>query len=77
MLLMSLFWGQTALTESGILPLIMGVLSITLAGGLLTGVFESKVIPDEELSRLASRTFLAMLVIFLIASVLIFLIVYV
>lgn len=80
MLLMSLWMGQTALTESGVLSLTMGVLSVTLAGlggGILSGLFEPEAIPDEEMSTLASRTILAMLAIGLIAFLLIFLVPYV
>lgn len=75
MLVMSLWMGQTALTEPGVLSLAWGVGSVTLAGfggGMLSGLFEPKAIPDEELGTLASRIILLMVGISLVASLLIF-----
>jgi|APHM01.1.fsa_nt_gi hypothetical protein len=64
MLIVSLWMGQTALTESGLLSVAWGVACITLtclSGAILSGVSEPEAIPDEELSPLASRILIAML----------------
>ena len=74
MLLMSLWMGQTALTESRTVSLAMGISAVTLAffgGGLLSGHFEPETIPDEKMSPLASRVLVAMLVVGVIAFLLI------
>jgi hypothetical protein len=76
MLVMSLWMGQTALTESGLFSVAWGVASITLtclSGTILAGVYEPETIPDEELSPLASRILVAMLLIGGVASFLLFL----
>jgi hypothetical protein len=76
MLVMSLWMGQTALTESGLFTVAWGVASITLtclSGTILAGVYEPEAIPDEELSPLASRILVAMLLIGGVASFLLFL----
>ena len=74
MLLTSLWMGQTALTESGIVSLAMGISAVALAffgGGLLLGHFEPEAIPDEKMGPLASRILVAMLVIGVMAFLLI------
>ena len=76
MLVMSLWMGQTALTESGLFSMAWGVASVTLtclSGTILAGVYEPEAIPDEELSPLASRILVAMLLIGGVASFLLFL----
>lgn len=77
MLLMSLWWGQTALTESGlVVSLAMGILAVSLAcfgGSILTGVFEPEAIPDEQLSSLTSLIVVAMVAVGVIALLLILL----
>ncbi|ESS05333.1 MAG: hypothetical protein A07HB70_02375 [uncultured archaeon A07HB70] len=73
MLVMSLWMGQTALSESGLFSVAWGVATVTLAclsGTILAGVYEPEAIPDEELSSLASRILLAMLLIGVIVSLL-------
>ncbi len=74
MLLMSLWMGQTALTESRTVSLAMGISAITLAffgGGLLSGYFKPEAIPDEKMSPLASRILVTMLVVGMMAFLLI------
>jgi hypothetical protein len=76
MLVMSLWMGQTALTESGLFTVAWGVASITLtclSGAILSGIYEPEAIPDEELSPLSSRLILAMLLIGVVVSLLLFL----
>lgn len=77
MLLMSLWWGQTALTESGlVVSLAIGILAVSLAcfgGSILTGVFEPEAIPDEQLSSLTSLIVVAMVAVGVIALLLILL----
>jgi hypothetical protein len=66
MLLMGLYWGQTALSESGVILLGMVISTITLmgfGGGIIFGIVEPEAIPDEEMSTLASRSCLLMLII--------------
>lgn len=67
MLLMSLWMGQAAHTDSRlVVSLAMGVLSVGLAclgGSILTGVFEPEAIPDEQLRPLTSIILVAMFVI--------------
>jgi len=80
MLVMSLWMGQTALTELGVFSLVWGAGSVTLAGfggGILSGLFEPEAIPDEEMDTLESRIILLMISIGLVASLLIFLTSYV
>lgn len=65
MLIVSFSMGQTALTESGLFSVGWGVASITfacLSGAILSGMYEPEGIPDEELSPLASRIIIAMLI---------------
>lgn len=79
LLMLSLWMLQTALSESGVLFLSIGVTSLTLAGvggGILSGAFEPETVPDEEMGTLASRIVLAMLSIGLMAFVLVSLIPY-
>jgi hypothetical protein len=76
MLVMSLWMGQTALTETGLFSVAWGVVSVTLtclSGTILAGVYEPGAIPDEELSPPASRILVAMLLIGVIVSLLLFL----
>ncbi|GGI95202.1 hypothetical protein GCM10008995_01690 [Halobellus salinus] len=81
MLLMSLWMGQTALTESGlVISLGMGIPAVMLAcfgGSILTGVFEPEGIPDEQMSSLTSLLIAAMLAVGVIALLLIVLFPYV
>jgi ATP/ADP translocase len=75
MLVLSLWMGQTALTESGLFVIVSGipaVMLICLSGAILSGVYEPKAIPDEELSPLASRIIIAMLLAGVIISLLSF-----
>jgi ATP/ADP translocase len=75
MLVLSLWMGQTALTESGLFVVVSGiqaVMLICLSGAILSGVYEPKAIPDEELSPLASRIIIAMLIVGVIVSLLSF-----
>ncbi len=42
MILIGLWWGQTAISQSGIVSLLMGILAVTLTcfgGGILCGIF--------------------------------------
>jgi hypothetical protein len=74
MLLMSIWMGQTALTESRTVSLAMGITAVTLAffgGGILSGHFEPEAISDEKMSPLASRILVAMLVVGAVAVLLI------
>ena len=76
MLVMSLWMGQTALTESGLFSVAWGVATLALtclSGAILSGIYEPEAIPDEELSPLSSRLILAMLLIGGVASFLLFL----
>ena len=74
MLVMSLWMGQTALTESGVFSVAWGVVSITLClSTILAGVYEPEAIPDEELSPLASRIPVATLLIGVVVSLLLLL----
>jgi hypothetical protein len=73
MLIVSLSMGQTALTESWRFSVGWGVASITLtclSGAILSGMYEPEAIPDEELSPLASRIIIAMLITVLIVLLL-------
>jgi len=66
--------GYTALTESRIVSLAIGISAVTLAffgGGLLSGYFEPESIPDEKMSTLSSRILVAMLVVGAVAVLLI------
>lgn len=77
MLLMSLWWGQTAFFHSGFVSLATGACAVSLAclgGGLLSGVLEPGAIPDEQMGSVTSRIMLAMLVVGVIAFLLIFLV---
>jgi uncharacterized membrane protein len=72
MILIGLWWGHTAISQSGIVSLLMGVLAVTLTcfgGGILSGIFQPEAIPDEEMSTLASRV-IASMVIFGVLSLL-------
>jgi hypothetical protein len=75
MLLMSLWMGQTALTESRLmLSLAMGTLAVSLGcfgGSILTGVFEPEAIPDEEMNSLTTLILVAMFAVGVIALLLI------
>lgn len=57
-LVMSLWWGQTALAQSGVLSAVIGVSALSLAclgSGVLLRVIEPNSIPDEEMGTLTSR----------------------
>lgn len=57
---MSLWWGLTAVSQSGLVSLLMGVSAVGLAclgDGILSGVIVPNSIPDDELSPLATRIF--------------------
>lgn len=57
MLLMSLWWGQTALFQQGLVAWITGLSAVSLAcfaGGLLSGMLQPEGIRDEEMSALSS-----------------------
>jgi hypothetical protein len=74
-LVISLWMGQTALTESGSLLIASGIATVTLtclSGAILSGVYEPEAIPNEELSPLASRITIAMLLAGVIVSLLSF-----
>jgi hypothetical protein len=76
MLVMSLWMGQTALTESGLFSVAWGVATLALtclSGAILSGIYEPEAIPDEELSPLSSRILVAMLLIGVIVSLLLLL----
>lgn len=77
MLLMGLWMGQTALTESGlVVSLAAGIPGVSLAclgGSILIGVFEPEAIPDEQLSSLTSLIVVAMFAVGVIALLLILL----
>jgi uncharacterized membrane protein len=65
MILIGLWWGHTAISQSGIVSLLMGVLAVTLTcfgGGILSGIFQPEAIPDEEMSTLASRVIASMII---------------
>jgi hypothetical protein len=66
MLLLCLWIGQTALTESElVLSLALGSAAVSLAcfgGSILAGVVEPEAIPDEQMSSLASLVLGGMLV---------------
>ena len=75
MVVMSLWMGETALTESGLFSIAWGIVTVTLAclsGTIFFGFYEPEAIPDEELSPLMSRILIAMLIIGVIASLLLF-----
>ncbi len=74
-LVISLWMGQTALTESGSLLILSGIATVTLtclSGAIFSGVYEPEAIPDEKLSPLASRITIAMLLTGVIVSLLSF-----
>lgn len=57
---MSLWWGWTASSQSGLVSLLMGISAVGLSclgGGILFGVIIPGSIPDDELSPLAARVF--------------------
>lgn len=74
MLLISLWMGKTALTESGmVLSLAISISAVSLAcfgGSILTGVFEPEAIPDEQMDSLISLVLMAMFIIGVIALLL-------
>jgi uncharacterized membrane protein len=73
MILIGLWWGQTAISQSGIVSLLMGILAVTLTCfgcGILSGIVQPEAIPDEEMSTLASRV-IASMVIFGVLSLLV------
>lgn len=75
MILTSFWMGQSALTEPGVVSVIMDICSVTLAGFsgvILTRVSEPEAIPDEEMSTLTSRLVVTMLLTGLAASAVIF-----
>ena len=75
MLVMSLWMGQTALSESGLSSVALGVATLALTclgGALISGFYEPEAIPEEELSPLRSRFLLAMLLIGVVVSLLSF-----
>jgi len=66
MLLMSLWMGQTALTESAVvLSTSMGIMSVTLtcfSGGILSGGFDPDAISNEEMGSLAVQATVTMFI---------------
>ncbi len=73
MLIVSLWMGQTALTESGLFSAAWGIAAVTLtclSGAILSGVYEPEAVPDEELSPLASRLLIALFLTCVILSLL-------
>ena len=75
MFVMSLWMGQTALTESGLFSVAWGVAAVTLTclgGAILSRVYEPEAIPDKELSPLMSRIVITTFLIGVVASLLIF-----
>jgi hypothetical protein len=80
MLLMGLWWGQSALFQSGSISLVMGMSAVTLigfSGGVLSGAVKPGAIPEEEMSPLASYCLVAMLIVGSISLLLIVLLVYI
>jgi hypothetical protein len=75
MFVMSLWMGQAALGESGLSSVALGVATLALTclgGALIFGFYEPEAIPEEELSPLRSRFLLAMLLIGVGVSLLLF-----
>ncbi len=73
MLVMSLWMGQTALTELGLFSVAWGIAAATLAclsGAILSGLYTPEEIPEEELSPLASRLIIGMVLFGVIVSLL-------
>lgn len=59
-LLMSLFWGRTAISQSGFVSLLTGASAVGLGflgGAIIAGVVTPSSIPDNELDPLATRVF--------------------
>ncbi|ESS10331.1 MAG: hypothetical protein A07HR60_02345 [uncultured archaeon A07HR60] len=73
MLIISLWMGQTALTESGLFSAAWGIAAVTLtclSGAILSGAYGPEPIPTEELSPLPSRLLIALLLTCVILSLL-------
>jgi fumarate reductase subunit D len=66
MLLMALWWGQTAISQSGIISWATGISAVTItcfSGAILFGIVEPEDISDEEMSALASRFIVSMVIV--------------
>jgi hypothetical protein len=72
--LQQVFWiGQTALSESGLSSVALGIATLALtclSGALISGFYQPEAIPEEELSPLRSCFLLAMLLIGVVVSLL-------
>jgi hypothetical protein len=79
MILIGLWWGQTAISQSGIISLLTGILAVTLTcfgGGILSGVFQPDAIADEEMSTLASHIITFILIVGVLSLLMIVLLPY-
>ncbi|WP_303703933.1 hypothetical protein [Haloquadratum walsbyi] len=59
-LLMSLWWGRTAISQSGFVSLLTGASAVGLGflgGAIISGVVTPSSIPDTKLGPLATRIF--------------------
>lgn len=79
MILVGLWWGQTAIYQSGIVSLLMGISAVTLicfGGGIFSGIFQPEAISDEEMSTLASLIIASMIIVGVLSLLMIVLLPY-
>ena len=78
-LMMSLFWGRIAVSQSGFISLLTGISAIgfiCLSGGILSGTIEPNGMPDEELSPLTTYVFAMLSAVGAIAGLIVFILIY-